>query len=254
MRSVAFPAKFVVSTCAVAAVLLTSAGCDRGSIAGPPPVAADSRASLRARAFIVAVNLRTGAVAISGPTVGPTGATHGTPVSGSSAGVDLNGRHDRVSRSLLGAGLVDLRVSNFSAGVIGVVEAGKVLVRVDLTVVNLLNASLVTPTFPVPPAGVTGTQVFPFEILVASTPGGPFVVSPPGVGPVQASLDWSGAPHNFFNDDACDMPTSDCLRYASFPVIAPQSASGPRTVGFLVDPSVMEFRVAMLLAANLQSP
>ncbi len=252
MPRLVFPAKIVTRSFVVAAVLFFGIGCEGRGIADPPS-ATDSRESVRARAYIVALNLRTGTLAVSGPTVSALEIGQANAAYGDGAAIGRNSNRAGVSLSLLGTGLVELRASNFSAGTIGAVEAGKVLVRFDLTVVNLLNFFLVTPTFPAPPAGVSGVQVFPLEIRVALASGGPFVLSPPGVGPVQPSLDWSGAPHNFFNDAVCGRANSDCFRYEPFPSLVPFGTSPPGTVGFLVDPSVAEFRVAMLLAANLQS-
>jgi hypothetical protein len=63
----------------------------------------------------------------------------------------------------------------------------------------------------------------------------------------------SGAPHNFFNDADCAAATAtDCFRWKAFETgIAPGGSSSRRTVGFDIDPSVAQFRVRMIVAADL---
>lgn len=231
-----------------AAVLSVLVGCADNA----PTSVADAESSVQpdaawqAQAFTMNVNLRTGLVSISSPTSGALG--------GASSVSSTNDSARGVLRSLLGVGIVSLQASNYSASAIGAVTPGKILIRFDLTVRNLVNAALSTSTFPVPPAGVAGVQAFPLEIAAALQPGGPLLPSPPETGPVQPSLDWSGEPHNFFDTSACGPSTNNCFRYEPFATIAPLGTSSPGTVGFLVAPTVSEFRVTMLLAADLQSP
>lgn len=109
-------------------------------------------------AFVLDVDLSSGRIAVS-----PVGA----PLHGASALVPSAGTPTASAFSLLGAGVVDLLTSNYAAGAIGAVSPGEIAIRFDLRVRNLLSASrLVTPTFPAPPAGATGVQLFPFSITV----------------------------------------------------------------------------------------
>lgn len=163
------------------------------------------------------------------------------------------------SFSLLGAGVVDLVASNYVAGALDAAVRGKILVTFDLTVINrLAGVRLVTSSFPAPPAGATGVQAFPFELFAIqnSATAGPvdetYVLSPPTGGPVTPSADWDAGIHNFLNDATCGSASiSDCFRYEEFGVIEPLGASAPKKVGFLLAPSVRQFRVTLLLSADL---
>jgi hypothetical protein len=164
------------------------------------------------------------------------------------------------SMSLLGSDVIDVTVSNYVAGAIGATIPGKILVTFDITLHNRLNGiRLITPTFPTPPVGVSGVQVFPFEISVFTTSGGvgtqgnEIVVTSPRFGAAIPSNNWDGAPHNFFNDVGCTGASNDCFRYEPFGAIGPLAASETRQVGFLVDPTIGDLRVKMIIAANVQS-
>jgi hypothetical protein len=104
---------------------------------------------------------------------------------------------------------------------------------------------------------VTGVQAFPFEISVTTSSGGvgtvgnELIVTSPRFGAVIASNEWDGAPHNFFNDVGCTASSNDCFRYEGFSTIAPLGASTSQPVGFLIDPTVGDFRVKLILAADL---
>ncbi len=230
-------------------LLAALAACGPEAPSAPSKPEAESHASLSARAFTVDFDLVAGRVLVSGPVIAPFA---GSP-SVSRATMSFVAQNSAAAHSLLGTGFVELQLSNFSAGAIGASVPGKVLIRTDLRIMNLLNASLVTPTFPVPPVGVSGVQVFPFEIFATDQPGGALVRSPPGSGPVQPSNDWSGDPHNFLNDVACFAPASDCFRYEPFPVVMPFGVSPMGSIGFLVEPTVRQFRASFLLAADLLS-
>jgi hypothetical protein len=163
--------------------------------------------------------------------------------------------------SLLGSDAVDIAVSNLARGTVGAVVAGKALVTFDMRIVTKLNGvRLVTPTFPLPPRGVVGVQVFPFEAFAITSQGGvgsssnTLAVTSPRFGAVQASDDWDGAPHSFFHATPCAEDARNCYRYEPFGELAPLSASAPRRVGFLVDPTVGDIRVRVLIAADLRMP
>ena len=202
-----------------------------------PPANASDRASLQRLGFVIDVNLRSGRMVVSAMS-GPDLVSSVQRRSASSpAAPDF---------SLLGLGVVELTASNYSAGAVGAVSPGKIAVRLDVRVRNLLSSlRLVTSTFPAPPVGAIGVQLLPFAITVLTTT--------TGTGQVLAGPQWDGAPHNFFNDNGCTQLPTDCLPYEPFPSLEPLTTSAPRTIDFLVDPSVQDFRVTLLLAAELQA-
>lgn len=162
--------------------------------------------------------------------------------------------------SLLGGDALEMVASNYSAGVVGGTVPGKVLITFDLTLVNKLRGlRLITPTFPLPPSNVTGIQAFPLEVVTlataggATTTGGVITVTSPRAGTAVPSTDWDGAPHSFFNDTNCGGASSDCFRYEPFGTLDALSASPARRVGFLVDPTVGDLRVRIIVAADLQA-
>ncbi len=161
--------------------------------------------------------------------------------------------------SILGSDAVDIAVTNLVRGVTGASVPGKVLLTFDLSIIGKLNGvRLSTPTFPTPPRGVTGVQAFPFELSVITSAGGvgsagnELVVTLPRFGAIMASTDWDGAPHSFFNDADCSNGSNDCFRYEPFGDVAPRAASAPRRVGFLIDPTVGDIRVRLLVAADIR--
>ncbi len=167
-----------------------------------------------------------------------------------------------VVQSLLGPDVLDLVPSNFVAGALGAVVPNKILITFDVQINNKLNSvDLITPTFPTPPPSATGVLLFPFEIQVTTTSGGvvqggnsnEVVVSSPRFGAVQASSDWGGAPWNFFNDVGCTAGSNDCFPYEEYGPIPALGSSTPQKVGFLIDPTVGDFTVKMILAGDLRN-
>lgn len=161
--------------------------------------------------------------------------------------------------SLLGADAVNIAVSNLVRGALGASVAGKILLTFDLSIIGRLNGvRLTTPTFPTPPRGVSGVQVFPFEVSVITSSGGvgsagnELIVTTPRFGSILASTDWDGAPHSFFNDTDCNGGSNDCFRYEPFGDVPPLAASPPRRVGFLIDPTVGDIRLRLLVAADIK--
>ncbi|MBC8088117.1 MAG: hypothetical protein H7Z40_12685 [Phycisphaerae bacterium] len=231
------------STCAVLA-------CSDERIAGADLSVAEGSnlAPFHSAAFILDFNVSNGTLKISAPV--------GSDYRGIAGNATITS-HSGLGFSLLGAGIVELLATNFTAGPVGAVAPGKVLITFDLTVRNqLAGVQLATPTFPVPPPGVTGVQAFPFETswVPTSSATGEFVVVSHVTGPVIASADWDGEPHNFLNDLGCPAVSStDCFRYENFGVIGPLGLSAARRVGFLVDLNVRAFRVKLVLAADLQT-
>jgi hypothetical protein len=102
-------------------------------------------------------------------------------------------------------------------------------------------------------------EAFPLEVSVLTTAGRVGVsgseinVTAPRSGVAVASADWDGAPHNFFNDVGCNASSNDCFRFEPFGILEPQTSSARRKVGFLLDPTVGDLRVRVILAADLQS-
>lgn len=163
-----------------------------------------------------------------------------------------------VQPSLLGGDVIDLVVTNYTAGLVGEEQPGKIAVRFDLQVINRLDGyQLTTPTFPSPPSGVDGMLAFPIEVSVLTSSGGvtsagnEVTVTSPRFGKVVHSRDWDGELHNFFNDTGCPSTATDCYRYEPFGSVPPLGSSPARRVGFLIDPEVGDFRVKVIVAADL---
>lgn len=235
-----------------ALVCATTAACSTSSTTSPEPaeVPLVSVASpYRSAAFTADISTMRRTVTISAP-AGPAAVAGSVPF-GSTDGT-LHG-------SILGGDAIEVVASNYAAGIVGGTVPGKILITFDLTVVNRLRGlRLIRPTFPIPPANVTGIQAFPIEAVVLTSAGGvtatggAISVASPRSGTAIPSNDWDGAPHSFFNDGACTAQANDCFRYEPFGVVEPLSATPPRRVGFLIDPTVGDLRVRILIAADLQ--
>lgn len=257
MQSISQFGRRVAAISATAALVVLGA-CSADTPASVSPVLPGNPSiptQYRGAAFIMDVSALKKTVKITAPSA--------TISSRSSASLNLNVA-DGPQMSLLGGDAVDLTASNFIAGAVGAAVPGKVLITFDLQVNNKLTGyQLTTPTFPTPPAGVTGVQAFPFEISVTTTAGGvgtignEIIVTSPRFGAVVTSGDWAnlpmgdGEPHNFFNDVGCTVTSNDCFRYEPFAPISPLNSSAPQQVGFLIDPTVGDFRVKLILAADL---
>lgn len=248
---------------AVVALGACSGGDNR--VAGPdlpnePPL----NPTFKKASFIFDVNLRTrqvrvsqeeGATSVSGPSLNLIGS--GTLPGGPNF-------------SILAGDVIQLSTSAFSASAVGQFVPNKVRVNFDVNITNRLpGIELITPTFPEPPAGVTGILLFPYQLVVTTTNGGTSVggdgtdviVELPNRGAVESSIDWNGtgaagggAPHNFFNDAGCAPGASDCYRYEAFTVpLAGGATTEARTVGFDIDPTVSNFRARLIVAADLRA-
>jgi hypothetical protein len=165
--------------------------------------------------------------------------------------------------SIVAGDVVQLTASNYSASAVGAFQPGKIRVRFNINITNALaGVQLITPTFPVPPAGVTGLFLFPFEEVVTTTSGGvsvggdgtSVIVEQPSYGAVAPSTDWAGAAFNFFNDTGCPAGSNDCYPYQTYTQpLSPGSTSEAHTVGFDIDPTVANFRARLIVAADLQN-
>ncbi|HKE90517.1 MAG TPA: carboxypeptidase-like regulatory domain-containing protein [Gemmatimonadales bacterium] len=226
-----------------------------GPILPPPP---PDNPQLTKASFVFYVNSRNGAIKIESP----QGVVSPNPsIRASIVGPDY---------SLIAGDAITLTASNFTASTVGQFTPGKVRVRFDLSITNILsNVELRTPTFPAPPPGVSGVLMFPFATHVTVTSGGvsvggsgdSVIVELPNTGQVAPSTDWdgdgsagSGAPFNFFNDTGCPAGSNDCYRYEAFAApIASGATTLSRTVGFDIDPTVSNFSAKIIVAADLHN-
>jgi len=243
-----------------AAAVLAFAACsgeslstpDDPNLPGDPPVSP----AVAQAAWRFDVNLTKKSVKITPPAVRATAPSFSAALA--SAGTPAN-------PSLVGADVINLVVvpgSYVASGVgTGGASPGKVLVTFDVQIVNLLSSvDLITPTFPTPPSGVTGILMFPFATNVTTTTGGAngsgndVIVDLPSHGQVTPSSDWSGAPHNFFNDTGCPAGSNDCYRYENYaaPLAAGATSVGQK-IGFEIDPTVFQFSSKQIVAADLQN-
>ncbi|MEZ4455745.1 MAG: hypothetical protein R2882_04210 [Gemmatimonadales bacterium] len=185
-----------------------------------------------------------------------------SPAIAKAAGLDLD-RNGQVELSLVGSDVIALTASNYAATGVGTGGAppGKVRVTFDVAITNLLNSvELITPTFPTPPSGETGLFMFSFENVVTTTSGGvstsgnDVIVELPNVGGVAASVQFDGAPHNWFNDTGCPSGANDCYRYETYgePLVAGGTTAASQ-IGFDIDPTVSNFRAKMIVAADLRN-
>lgn len=263
----------------LAVAALGLAACSSGdntpagpSIPGDPP----SNPAFRQAAFIFDINTVTKAVKITAPK---------TTVNSPSAAVrGMKGLSASLAQvpnfSILGSDVITVATdptSYFASGVgTGGAPAGKVLVTFKVAVTNVLNGvQLVKPTFPAPPSTTLDRiYMFPFETPVKTTTGGTtdssnvVIVELPSRGEVTPSTDFNGdgatltgAPFNFFNDTGCPAgennttnTTADCFRYEAFTApLGPLSSTAFQTIGFVIDPTVAQFRARMIVAADLAS-
>ncbi len=244
-----------IALCAATA-MVAACGGERSSTDPTLPSNPEPNPTLRRAAFVIDVNTKTGTMRVSEP----------TPQVGG-----INGRLDGRGGpglggpdfSILAGDVIELSTSNFAASTVGQFTPGKVRITFDVNVTNELSSvQLITPTFPTPPTGVSGIILFPFEVVTIVTTGGTTVggdgsqvdVEQPSRGQVDASVDWDGAPHNFFNDVGCAAGSNDCYRYQTFAQpLSGGATSEPQTIGFDLDPTVGNFRVRLIIAADLQN-
>lgn len=166
--------------------------------------------------------------------------------------------------SILAGDVVDVVADNstlaFSS--VGQFSPGLIRVTFDVAIRNKLSAvDLIQPTFPTPPPGSTGVLLFPFETVVTTTSGQVtgqqgdgtgVIVELPNQGNVAPSVDFDGAPFNFFNDTACGPTDNDCYRYEEYAAPLQGGAQTAfRTVGFDAESTVSQFRARMIVAADL---
>lgn len=224
----------------------------------------------RQSAFIFDVNTAAKSVKVTSP------ATTSSP-SASQAQQSVSARASAgtpdVSKSLVGGDVIDVVVSNYVASPVGAGGAppGKVLVTFDLAFTNKLQSvELIRPTFPIPPSGTLDrVYAFPFENIVTTTSGSAsgsgneVIIELPNVGGVDASPDWdgdgtpdlTGGLWNFFNDASCSAAgANDCFRYEAYGApLGGLATTTARRVGYIIDPTVSNFRSRIIVAADLRN-
>ncbi len=265
----------ILAAAALGLAACSSSGSDSPTgpqLPGDPPL----NPGFRQAAFVFDVNTVTKAVKITAPKVtvnGPSSSVRG--LKGLSASIA-----PAPSYSILGSDVINVSTdpaSYFASGVgTGGAPAGKVLVKFKVSISNLLSGvQLVKPTFPTPPSTTLDRiYMFPFETPVKTTTGGTtdssnvVIVELPSRGEVTPSPDFSGdgatltgAPFNFFNDTGCPAGennttnlSSDCFRYEAYTApLGPSSSTAFQEIGFVIDPTVAQFRARMIVAADLAS-
>lgn len=242
------------------AALAVACGGERGTTGPRLPGNPPPNPQIQSAAFIADVNLRTGRIKISeplsnfSPSAGLFGGTgRGKP------GTDPGGP----PRSIIAGDVIELTASSYVASAVGQFTPNKIRVTFDINITNrLASVELITPTFPTPPAGVSGVFLFPYSAVATVTTGGvtvggdgtEVIVEQPSYGAVDASVSWEGAPHNFFNDGGCAAGENDCFRYEAYAQpLAAGGTSEARGVGFDIDPTVGSFRARLIVAADLRN-
>jgi hypothetical protein len=157
----------------------------------------------------------------------------------------------------------------------------------NLEVSNQISGiELIAPTFPSAPAGVTSPVIIPFNQIVTVTSGdvscevgsstvtSDCFVEAPSEGNVFVSDNggvnsagtpftdgYQGPPHNFFNDTPCPAAgtyfgegnQSDCRPFKAIgQIIAGGATAAPVKVSYLLDQTVNQFRVLILVAADVR--
>jgi hypothetical protein len=249
---------FVVASVAALAV---ACGGDRSTTGPRLPGNPPPNPAIQSAAFIADVNLRTGRIKISVPTGSYAPSTGLLP--GGTGRFGKPGTGGGPYGSIITGDVIELTASNYAASAVGQFTPNKIRVSFDINISNrLASVELITPTFPTPPAGVSGVLLFPYSAVATVTTGGvtvggdgtEVIVEQPSYGAVDASLAWDGAPHNFFNDAGCAAGSNDCFRYEAFAQpLAAGATSEAHSVGFDIDPTVGSFRARLIVAADLRN-
>lgn len=240
---------------AVTAALVLAACGKNDTGAAPDPVVPGEPTGnprFRAAAFVFDVNTAEKTVVVTAPSGGVI-----------SASLEGNLIEDgSPNYSILAGDVVQLSTSNYQASAVGAFTPGLIRVTFDVNITNRISSiNLITPTFPAPPAGVTGVLLFPFEAATIVSTGGAtvggdgtdIIVEQPSRGTVVPSIDFEGEPFNFFNDGACAAGNNDdCYRYQPFgqPLLG-GGTSESQTVGFDIEPTVYRFRTRLIVAADI---
>lgn len=244
----------VALACVTLATLAVSA-CDQEPVVGPlvAPEPPDNPEIVSA-AWVADVNRLTGEVSITAPTSG-----YDPSILSDFFGLEA-GHPDF---SILAGDVVNILAQNPSFSAVGAFDPGLMRTSFEIAIQNQLSViNLITPTFPIPPAGAAGPLVFPFEVVVTTTPGGvtggngdgtDVIVELPNQGNIAPSVDFDGAPFNFFNDAACDATSNDCYRFEEFAPVPGGATSAYSVVGFDHEPTVSQFRARMIVAADIEN-
>lgn len=244
---------------AIGVLAAAACGKDSGSPAAPqlpgdPPIPPQYRVA----SFIMDVDVRNKKVVVRSPNASVNGPALGIGPRQGGPSLSVDGPN----LSLLGGDVVELQADSMVAGPLGGSVPGKVRYTFRLSITNRLpGIELITPTWPTPPVGSSGVVIFPFETATITSTGGisvggegnEVIVEAPSYGAVTPSTDWDNAPHNFFNDEGCGAGSNDCFRSETFNPIPGLATSETRVVGIDADPTVGNFRVRMIVAANLRA-
>jgi hypothetical protein len=194
--------------------------------------------------------------------------------------------------SILGGDVIELTASALDFGVPRALPGvGSGFVRDVSFLVSVRNlvstVDLIAPTFPIPPAGTTSPLLIPIDQVVTVTSGSvscgggagggttDCFIESPSEGDVFVSdaggvdsdglpfIDgYQGAPHSFFNDVPCEAAgtyygagnQSDCRPFKLLPApVAGGGSSAPVKIHYTVDQTVNQFRVRLLVAADLMA-
>jgi hypothetical protein len=193
--------------------------------------------------------------------------------------------------SILGGDVIELTASNLDFGVpraLPGVGSGFIRdVSWDVAVRNVISGiELVAPTFPAAPSGTTTPVIIPFNQVVtvtsgsigcevgattsttdcfveAPSEGNVFVSDAGGINSSGAAFSngYQGPPHNFFNDTPCEVTgtyyghgnQSDCRPFKAIgQTIAGGATAAPVRINYTLDQTVNQFRVQILVAADIQ--
>ncbi|MGH9261923.1 MAG: hypothetical protein ACRD08_18855, partial [Acidimicrobiales bacterium] len=143
------------------AALAVACGGERGTTGPRLPGNPPPNPQIQSAAFIADVNLRTGRIRISEPTNNVTPSAGLVP--GGRPGTLGNGGPGGPGRSIIAGDVIELTASNYVASTVGQFTPNKIRVSFDINITNrLAGVELITPTFPTPPAGVSGVFLFPY--------------------------------------------------------------------------------------------
>ena len=165
--------------------------------------------------------------------------------------------------SLLGQDALAVELRDVRRSIVGAARPGWVRVTASVRIHNRLTRTrLVPPTFPSAPDSGGGLYLFAARVEALSTPGGITVTAPnelriavPGSGAVTPSVDWDGAPFDYWRSTPCVLPGPTCARFKRFAApVGPGDATEWRTIGFDAEPTVRDVRLHLVLAADLANP
>lgn len=169
--------------------------------------------------------------------------------------------------SILEGRSIGLEIRNYTVSAPGEFRAGKVRVRFDVSVSNLLpGVVLVPPALGGAAAPARSLMLFPILQSGTLTTGTTTVTDDGSVlvdrglqAVVEPSEDWDGEGtpsdrqgFDFAGDSICTIPAPGCSRWEALSPLASGASSASHSVGFDLDPTVAGFRAWLLLAADIR--